>query len=201
METLVLALLFAAAAHALKTADQRRRIALLGGYLSRYAIEKHMETLVQGYLRALDETDPERSEPIWRNLASTEATLAEQLQRLVADVASADEPSTRISTLPVYLPFATQWASSACADLRKVLAVHARGVAQVVANAEQRPRKGQAYTLSAELLLLQHTCHWFCKSKTVASARLMARHRTTHEQVLDSVSPATRQAYTALLAR
>ena len=54
--------------------------------------------------------------------------------------------------------------------------------------------------MSAELFLMQHTCHWFCKSKTVASARLMARHKTTYEQVLASVAPATRDAYQKLLA-
>jgi hypothetical protein len=54
--------------------------------------------------------------------------------------------------------------------------------------------------LSAELYLMQHTCHWFCKSRTVASARLLARHKTSYQQVLESVSPQTRQAYEALLA-
>ena len=39
---------------------------------------------------------------------------------------------------------------------------------------------------------MQHTCHWFCNSKTVASARLLARHQTTYEQVLASVTPETR---------
>jgi hypothetical protein len=49
------------------------------------------------------------------------------------------------------------------------------------------------------MLLMQHTCHWFCKSKTVASARLMARHKTTHQQVVDAVSPETRREYVRLI--
>ena len=53
--------------------------------------------------------------------------------------------------------------------------------------------------MSAELFLMQHTCHWFCKSRAIASARLMARHKTPHAQVLASVTPATRTAYLALL--
>ena len=61
-----------------------------------------------------------------------------------------------------------------------------------------RSPRDKAFTMSAELFLMQHTCHWFCKSKTVASARLMARHKTTYEQVLASVAPATRDAYRAL---
>ena len=49
--------------------------------------------------------------------------------------------------------------------------------------------------MSAELFLMQHTCHWFCKSKTVASARMMARHQTTYAQLVAAVSPETRRAY------
>ena len=41
---------------ALRRQDQGRRIALLGRHLGRYQIEKHMETLTQGYLRALGES-------------------------------------------------------------------------------------------------------------------------------------------------
>jgi hypothetical protein len=45
---------------------------------------------------------------------------------------------------------------------------------------------------------MQHTCHWYCRSKTVASARLLARHKTTYQQVLQSVSVGTRDAYLAM---
>jgi hypothetical protein len=61
------------------------------------------------------------------------------------------------------------------------------------------PAKATAFTVSAELFLMQHTCHWFCKSRTVASARMLARHKTSHEQLVASVSPQTRAAYFALL--
>ncbi|MDB5878990.1 MAG: hypothetical protein JWQ41_2404, partial [Variovorax sp.] len=50
-----------------------------------------------------------------------------------------------------------------------------------------------------ELFLMQHTCHWFCRSKTVASARMMARHQTSYALLLDSVSPTTRAAYQTLV--
>jgi uncharacterized RmlC-like cupin family protein len=46
---------------------------------------------------------------------------------------------------------------------------------------------------------MQHTCHWYCKSKTVASARLLARHHTSYEQVLAAVSAETRTAYGRLI--
>ena len=69
----------------------------------------------------------------------------------------------------------------------------------MAANAQQLGPKAQAYMMSAELLLMQHTCHWFCRSKAVASARLLARHQTSYAQVLDAVSPATRSDYLALV--
>ena len=53
----------------------------------------------------------------------------------------------------------------------------------------------------AELLLMQHTCHWFCRSFVVASARLLAQHQTHYQQALAAVSPETRSAYQALVAR
>ena len=66
-------------------------------------------------------------------------------------------------------------------------------------NSRKQSPKNKAFTLSAELFLMQHTCHWFCRSKTVASARMLARHKTSYAQLLASVSPETRQAYGALV--
>jgi hypothetical protein len=60
-------------------------------------------------------------------------------------------------------------------------------------------QKDKAFTLTAELLLLQHSCQWFCRSKAMASSRMMARHRTPHAQLLASVSAQTRHAYQQLL--
>ena len=116
----------------------------------------------------------------------------------MAEFAKVDEVSTRVSKIPVAVPFANQLLSAATFDLRKVFAVHAKGLAQAAQNTDGRSPRDKAFTMSAELYLMQHTCHWFCKSKTVASARLMARHKTTYEQVLASVAPATRDTYRAL---
>jgi len=46
---------------------------------------------------------------------------------------------------------------------------------------------------------MQHSCHWFCKSKTIASARMLAQHQTRYEQALDAVSPETLSAYQAVM--
>ena len=84
--------------------------------------------------------------------------------------------------------------------LTEALALHARGVAFVRAQAHWS-NKERAFAMTAELMLFQHTCHWYCQSRTVASARLMARHQTRHHQVLAAVSAPTREAYRALTGR
>ena len=197
MDLLLLAMLVAFSGWAFKAQDQRRRIALLGRHLARYQIEKHMETLTQGYLRALGEDDPQRSEPIWNMLRSTEQELCNQFSRFVASFAGAEEADTRVSKLPVYLPFAARMFPTF--DMRQALAIHARGIRQAVEAGGHVPPKAMAFTLSAELFLMQHTCHWFCQSKTVASARMLARHQTSYAQLVAAVAPDTRAAYCALV--
>jgi hypothetical protein len=201
MDLFLLALVVASSAWALKTRDQRRRVALLGSHLARYQIEKKMETLTQGYLRALGESDPQRSEPIWNMLRSTEQDLCEQFSRFVASFARAQEADTRVSRLPVYLPFAARLLPNLTFDMRLALAIHARGISQAVDGGAHRSPKAMAFRLSAELFLMQHTCHWFCKSKTVASARMLARHKTSYEQLVAAVGPDTRAAYRALVGQ
>jgi hypothetical protein len=201
MDLFLLAMLVAFSAWAIKARDQRRRIALLGSHLARYQIEKHMETLTQGYLRALGEDDPQRSEPIWNMLRSTEQELCNQFNRFVAAFSRAEEADTRVSKLPVYLPFAARLLPNLTFDMRQALAIHARGISQAVEGGGHVSPKAMAFTMSAELFLMQHTCHWFCKSKTVASARMLARHKTSYEQLVAAVGPDTRAAYSELVGR
>lgn len=199
MQILVLLILMAAAAYLLKSRDEKQRIALLGSHLGQYQIEKLMESLTEGYLRALGEDDPQRREQIWNLLHISEVQLAEQFTRFATEFAAVDAAQARVSTLAIGLPYAAQLFPAATFDLRKVLSVHANGIASVVANTAQRPVKDKAYTLTAELYLMQHSCHWFCKSRALASARLLARHKTSYEQVLAAVSPQTRKAYGTLV--
>lgn len=201
MDLFLLAMLVAFSAWAIKAQEQRRRISLLGSHLAKYQIEKLMETLTQGYLRALGEDDPQRSEPIWNMLRSTEQELCSQFNQFVASFARAQEADTRVSKLPVYLPFAARLLPSLTFDMRQALAIHARGINRAAERREDLSPKATAFTLSAELFLMQHTCHWFCKSKTVASARMLARHKTSYEQLVAAVGPDTRAAYCALIGR
>lgn len=195
MEMLVFVLLAAAGIHLINKGEQAQRIALLGRHLGHYKVEKLMEQVTEGYIRALDTTDAERREQIWANLAGAEQQLSSQFARFVADFATVYGEHAQVSRLPVAVPRATRLFPQACFDLRKVLAVHAKGIANVVANAQGLSPRDKAFTLTAELYLMQHSCHWFCKSKNVASARLLARHKTSYQQVLEAVTPATRDAY------
>ena len=200
MDLLLLAALLLGGAYVLKTREQARRIALLGSHLGEYQIEKLMESLTQGYLRCLGEDDPERRDQIWNLLASSEQSVSSQFGRFAAGFANkVDEPDARVSKLPFAVPYADKLLPAATFDLRKALAIHARGIAGAADNVQQLSPKAKAFTMSAELFLMQHTCHWFCRSKTVASARMMARHQSSYALLLDSVSPTTRAAYQTLV--
>jgi len=179
--------------------EQRQRIGLLGSHLSRYDIEKLMEGLTEGYLRALGESDADRQAQVWSFLDAQEVKLREQFQTFAQEFAREDGALTRVSKLPVALPFANALLPAATFDLRQAFTIHAQGIADAVDNRAQRSQKAKAFTLSAELFLMQHTCHWFCRSKAVASARLLARHKTPYAKVLESVAPATRARYQALI--
>ncbi|MEH3086114.1 MAG: hypothetical protein PGN26_06170 [Xylophilus ampelinus] len=199
MDVLSLLAVAAAAAFVLKSIDQRRRIALLGRHLRDYRIEKLMEDLTQGYLRALGEGDPQRRAQIWPLLGPAEASLAGQFGQFAAAFARVAPEEARISTLPVALPFADRWLPSATFDARQAFAIHARGIAAAAANERGRSPKDRAFVLMAEMLLMQHTCHWFCRSRMVATARMQARHQTRYAQLVDAVDPETRRAYAALV--
>ena len=199
MDIFLLATLIATGVFVLNAKQQRQRVVLLASYLGNYQIEKLMENLTEGYLRALGESDTERREQVWSLLRTTELQLSEQFTRFTADFTRVEPLQTRISTLPLALPYADRWLPSASIDMRQALAIHAQGIERAVRNEAGLSLRDKAYTLSAELFLMQHTCHWFCKSRAIASARLMARHKTPHAQVLASVTPATRTAYLALL--
>lgn len=201
MDPIVLILLAGIAAYTLKTQDQRRRITLLGTQLQHYSLEKHIETLIEGYLRALGEDDADRREQIWGLMRANETALGEQLERLARDIAKLNAEATRVSKLAWAIPFADKLFPAATFDLRRAIDIHARGVAQAIAEQPGRSEKDKAFTVMAEMYLFQHTCHWFCRSKNVASARLLARHRTAYAQVLAAVTPDTRRAYEALVGK
>lgn len=183
----------------LKTQEQKRRIALLASHLGKFDLEKLMETLMEGYLRALGESAPERQTQVWGYLALQEEKLRDQFAQFAKDFTEVWADNALISTLPVAIPRADKLFPAATFDARQVFQIHARGIDEVVRNAANATPKDRAFMLTAEMMLMQHSCHWFCRSKTVAAARLLARHQTRYEQVLAAVSPTTRNAYQRLI--
>lgn len=181
----------------IKTRQQQRRIAILARYLHGHDIEKHIETLSQGYLRALGESDPTRSEQVWAVLRGTEEVLSRQVSKLADDFAGVEPTATRVSKFPIWLPRSPAFDRSF--DMREALRIHARGICSAIKRQGASP-KDRAFAILAEMLLMQHTCHWYCRSKSVASARTLASHQTSYEQLVGGVLPQTRQAYLALVS-
>ncbi|MGH8803900.1 MAG: hypothetical protein ACREXN_04075 [Polaromonas sp.] len=199
MDIFILATLLSAAIYILKSQQQRKRIALLGAHLKKYHIEKLMEALHLGYMQALGEGDPTKRDDRWKALTNTEASLCEQFNRFVAEFSKVDDAEALVSKLPLSIPFAEKLFPRTTFDMRKALAIHARGITRAAQNTSNLPPKRKAFTMSAELFLMQHSCHWFCKSRTTASARMLARNKTSYAQLVASVAPGTREAYGKLM--
>ena len=198
MEIFTIVMLMTIGIHMLKLKDQRRRVVLLGSYLGKYQIEKMMETLTQGYARALGEADAERQAQILTLLKTTEQALSEQFSRFATDFSSVTVLDARVSKIGFAIPSADKIFPATTFDMRKALDIHAQGMAQATAQNSSQTLKSRAFNISAEFFLMQHTCHWFCRSKTLASARMLARHKTSYAQLVSAVSPETRRAYVAL---
>lgn len=183
----------------LRRVEARQRILLLGQHLKRFRIEPRMKQLTDGYLRALGEQDPQRAEAVWQALIATEAALDAELQQLATDLQEVWGERMRVSRWSLGIPQATRFFPQASFDFRSLVKLHAQGFTEAVRNADGLDRRNRAFRITAELLLFQHSCHWFCRSRNLASARLLARHRTAYAQVLAAVSPATRAAYDQLV--
>lgn len=197
MELLSLIFILATGIHWLNTQAQRKRTALLATQLRPYQIEKHMEQLTGAYMRALGESDLERQLQILQLQEVAEQQLSEEFQNLARDFAKLSAPLTRGFKLA--LPFIDQLSPKATFDMRRLLQVHAQGIERSVRNEQQLSLKERSFRMMGEMFLMQHSCHWFCKSKTIASARMVTQHQTRYEQALDAVSPETRQAYGLVL--
>lgn len=201
MDFLTWAIVISIGIYVLQGIEQRRRVRLLARYLMPTRVEKLMGHLIDGYLRALDEKDPQRQQQVWTVLDNTEKALVEQFQGFADNFAKENAADTRISTLPLALPYFDRLFAGYTLDMRAALQLHADAIRAACApeGISGEERKRLAFIMTAELLLMQHTCHWFCKTRTVASMRLLARHKTSYEQVLQSVAPATRRTYQKLL--
>jgi hypothetical protein len=199
MNFFLLVMLCIAAFLVAKAYCQRQRLTLLAGHLVQFRIEQLMETVTSGYLRALGEADTARRGQIFSLLEGSETALSGQFNRFAEEFGKVDGGLTRVSTLAVALPWGERLVPQASFDLREAFRIHARGIADTARNEAGRSSRDKAFQMSAELFLMQHSCHWFCRSKSVASARLQLRHGTSYAQVLAAVSPQTRAAFAKLV--
>ena len=199
MEFLLLLVLPALAWRWAIVVEQSARVALLRSHLGRYHIETVMGALTEGYLKVLGQPRGPLTDAAWNALADTERLLLSEFNQLVTDFSEVWAEKTLVSRLPFAVPRATLLFPRATFDLREALALHAQGLARVVANVSGLSPRDRAFMLTAEMLLMQHSCLWFCRSLRRASAQLQLRHHTTHAQVLASVSPRTRLEYCALV--
>ena len=197
MEIISLLAVAGFAVHWLNQQDRRARTALLASQLQPFQIERLMQQLTEAYMRALGERDPERQSQVLQLQEEAEQLLARQFQELARAFAQLPAPQAR--TLKLALPGIDKVLPQATFDTRRVLQIHADGIERVVRNESGRSARDKAFVLMAEMFLMQHSCHWFCRSRTIASARMLAQHKTHYEQALDAVSTETRQAYLAVV--
>lgn len=195
MDSVLILLMVALAWQVLRVRYQRARIALLGRHLGSLQLERHMETLTQGYSRAIREETESRQLQVLETFAQTERAMASQANSLANAMQKESPQAARVSNLSLCVPYIERFVPAVTRDFRELLHIHAAGLRHVVDNEDHLDAKARAFQLSAELYLLQHSCHWFCKSRAVADARLMLRHQVNHQKVLESVSAATRYAY------
>lgn len=205
MDLLLVTVVALALAWTFKTRAERARMARLATHLRQYDLEKLMETLSEGYLRAIGEEDAQRRQAIWTLLEPSERKVCEQFSQFAQRFGQESEAGSRVmrpawpaSAVLLWLqPVFPRLLERRSFDMRRLLALHAQALGQAV-QATQLPASQKAFTVLAELMLMQHSCHWFCKSRQVASARLLRRHQTPYPKVLASVAPETLKAYQAL---
>lgn len=197
MEFISLLFILAMGIHWLNIQGQRKRTALLAEQLRPFQIEKNMAQLTGAYMRALGESDPERQQHILQLQDAAEHQLASEFKNLAREFAKLPAPETRGFKLA--LPYIDQLSPKATFDMRRLLEVHAQGIERTVRNPQGLAPKERSFRMMGEMFLMQHSCHWFCRSKTIASARMVKQHQTRYEQALEAVSPETRRAYLAVV--
>jgi hypothetical protein len=197
MEFLSLLLLSGMGIHWLNLRGQRQRTALLAEHLRPYQIEQLMSQLTTSYMRALGESDLGRQQHILQLQQQAEHQIAADFEQLARSFAAVPAPLARGFKLA--LPYIDQVSPRFTFDMRRLVEVHAQGIARAVDNPQGLSPKARSFRMMGEMFLMQHSCHWFCRSKAIASARMLAQHQTRYEQALDAVSPETRQAYLAVV--
>jgi len=169
MDWFTLFLVVSVALYLLKVQEQRQRVLLLASFLGGTQIEKLLGTLMDGYLRAAGEQDPQRQAQVWAVLAQNEEKLLGQFQRFADDFAQVPDNRARVSTLPLRLWRREHDAAAAqgtrlhhdgradadAAHLPLVLQVAHRGVGAADGPPQEQLRTGVAVCGTPNLVRLQ----------------------------------------------
>lgn len=197
MDFFLILLLTAIVWQLMRARYQRERIAILARHLANMNLERHMETLTQGYDRAIHEESESRQRQVLETFLQAENAVATNVQSLAQSMQKESAPDTGMCPLPFCVPYVERMApATSLRDFRALLQIHAAGMREAIAPDAYSDPKTRAFHIAAELYLLQHSCHWFCKSRGVADARLLLRHKVEHKKVIESVTHTTRAAYT-----
>ena len=111
---------------------QRGRIALLGSHLSGLQLERHMETLTQGYTRAIRADTESRQLQVLETFAQTEQAVAAQMRTLADSMKKEDAQATGMGVLRACVPHIERFLPAMTRDFRTLLQIHARGFRHVV---------------------------------------------------------------------
>src|SRR5690606_5495250 len=129
---------------------QRTHIALLGKHLANLQLERHMETLTQGYARAIGEEAETRRLQVLETFAQTERAVAAQAQSLAHAMQKESAQAASICAISFCVPYIERFSVAATRDFRKLLHIHAAGLRHVVDNEDGLDAKSRAFHLSAE---------------------------------------------------
>src|SRR5690606_7943005 len=131
--------------------------ALLSQHLSGLKLEQYMETLTEGYTRAIRESDESRQLQVLDTFTQTETAMAAQLRTLAANLLKEEPGPYGMGMLRFCVPYVERFIPGLTRDFRKLVRIHASGLRSVVDNDAGWDPKTRAYHLSAELFLFQHS--------------------------------------------
>src|SRR5690606_33599134 len=106
----------------------------LGRHLANFQLERHMETLTQGYTRAIQSEGESRQLQVLETFAQTEQAVAAQVRSLADAMQKESAEATSICTLSLCVPYIERFLPTLTRDFRKLLHIHARGLRHVVDN-------------------------------------------------------------------
>src|SRR5690606_38615015 len=100
MDIALILLIVLAAWQILRVRYQRAHIALLAQHLANLQLERHMETLTQGYSRAIHEKDENRQLQVLANFAQTETAVAANIHSLALSMQKESRQTASVVALP-----------------------------------------------------------------------------------------------------